>query len=479
MIRLDKNFGMNLRGKIALLSTTLVVLGAGEGLFAILAMKAMNRSSQSVSLNSLPAIDALGRLDSLAKDARGKMRSHCVSTDKKEMAQIVADAVKLGEGFESEMASYKNLILSPEEARLRQAVVSAKGDFYRQWSQIEPVSSSGRKKDAMKKFLAEGMPAFQALQKRIAELDVYKKSEADRNIADAAAAARSGMLAVTAMVVLAVVCGAALSWLLVRWVKRVVGGAASQLGLAAELVTRAAADVSASSSQVSQSTVSQAASLEQTSAASNEVSATAKANADACTTLTQCMKRVESEMDEGDDAMQALRDSITGIVQSSRNISKVLLTIDSIAFQTNILALNAAVEAARAGQAGLGFAVVADEVRNLSLRCAEAARQTGEFIEESVRNASEGELRVAHATRVIASVSEVAKRAAELSGSVNAGSLEQASGVAQIAAALSGLEQINQRNAAGAEQSNIACRQLGGEAKSLRALVGELQTIAG
>ena len=470
---------MKLRGKIALLSATLVVLGAGEGLFAILAMKSMNKSSQNISLNSLPAIYVLGRADSIAKDARGKMRSHCVSTDKKEMAQIQADALKLGANFESEMASYKQLAWSSEEARLHQAVLRAKAEFYRKWSQIEPVSSSGRKKDAMKKFLAEAMPAFQDLQKRIGELNDYKKIEADGNIADADAAAWRGELVVASLVVLTVMCGTALSWLLVRWVKRAVGGVASQLGQASQQVTQAAAEVAGSSSQLSDSTVSQAASLEQTSAASTEVSATAKANADACTTLTQCMKQVEGEMDEGDKAMQALRDSIAAIVRSSRNISKVLLTIDGIAFQTNILALNAAVEAARAGQAGLGFAVVADEVRNLSLRCAEAARQTGEFIEESVRNAREGELRVAHAMRVIASVSEVATRAAELSGNVNAGSLEQATGVAQIASALSGLEQINQRNAADAERSNFACRQLDEEAKRLRVLVCELQMIAG
>lgn len=249
--------------------------------------------------------------------------------------------------------------------------------------------------------------------------------------------ARRGEFGVEGMVGLELLSGASFSWLLVRWVKRKVGGVATQLGRTSAQVTRAADDVTASSSQVLDSTVSQAASLEQTSAAGAEVSATAHANVDACTTLTQCLKRVEGEMDEGGKAMDALSQSIAAIVQSSQKISKVFLTIDSIAFQTNILALNAAVEAARAGQAGLGFAVVADEVRNLSLRCAEAARQTGELIEESVRNAREGETRVAHAARVIRSVTEDATRASELSGNVNAGSREQATGVAQIASALS------------------------------------------
>jgi methyl-accepting chemotaxis protein len=191
------------------------------------------------------------------------------------------------------------------------------------------------------------------------------------------------------------------------------------------------------------------------------------------------MNGVEKEMADGDRAMQAVRESIKAIVQSSRNISKVLLTIEGIAFQTNILALNAAVEAARAGQAGLGFAVVADEVRNLSLRCGDAARQTGEFIEESVRNAREGESRVTYAAQVIASVAEAATRAASLGSSVNGGSREQAVGIEQIVSALSGLEQMNQQNADSAVNGSVASLELDREAKALRALVGELQAIAG
>lgn len=470
---------MTLRGRIALLSTTLVALGAGAGTFAVLAMSTMDASSQNVSLNSLPAIYLLGRVDSLAKDVRGKMRSHCVATDKREMAQIQADALKLGETFEQEMQAYDKFTSSPEEGLLRRDVIAAKADFFRRWTSIERVSSSGNKKDAMKKFLGEGMPGFQALQKSIAALNAYKKSEADRNISGATATARRGELQVEGMVVLAIVCGAALSWLLVRWVNRSVGGIAQQLGRASHEVTHAAGEMAGSSTQVFDSTVAQAASLEQTSAASTEVSATAQANADACIQLVECLSRVEVEMGQGGQAIDELNKSIAAIVQSSQRISKVLLTIDGIAFQTNILALNAAVEAARAGQAGLGFAVVADEVRNLSLRCAEAARQTGELIEESVRNAHEGELRVADATRLITSVAGDATRASELGANVNLGSREQAAGVAQISAALSELERINLQNAAGAERSSVASHRLDTEAKSLQKLVVDLQVVTG
>jgi methyl-accepting chemotaxis protein len=470
---------MTLRKRIALLSATLVLLSAGEGLFAVLAMREMNASSQTVSLQSLPAIYVLGRVDSLAKDVRGKMRSHCVSTNRKEMAQIQADGKKLGESFDQEMEALAKYPANAEEARLRAGVMNAKADFYKKWAEIEPVSTRGDKKAAMKRFLADGMQGFQNLQASIAALNAYKKAEADRNIANAGAIAGRGQGWVSSLLALTILCGMGLSWKLVQWVNGKVGGIANQLGLASKKVTLAASDVAQTSRQVSDATVSQAASLEETSAASTQVSATANANAEASSHLVECMNRVEQQMDDGGAAMKALGESIAAIVKSSQDISKVLLTIDGIAFQTNILALNAAVEAARAGQAGLGFAVVADEVRNLSLRCAEAARQTGGFIEESVRNAREGADRVSDATRMFTSISEDALRATQLSASVNARSREQAAGVDQISTALAELDHTNQQNAAGAERGSIASRELDAEAVSLQSLIGQLEVIVG
>ena len=95
-------------------------------------------------------------------------------------------------------------------------------------------------------------------------------------------------------------------------------------------------------------------------------------------------------VDEANHAMIELTGSMKEITTASEETAKIIKTIDEIAFQTNLLALNAAVEAARAGEAGAGFAVVADEVRNLAMRAAEAAKNTANLIEGSVKKIKKG-----------------------------------------------------------------------------------------
>ncbi|MDV7395183.1 methyl-accepting chemotaxis protein, partial [Arthrospira platensis SPKY1] len=123
----------------------------------------------------------------------------------------------------------------------------------------------------------------------------------------------------------------------------------------------------------------QAASIEETSASMNEVSALAQSSSSDAERANELMKKdVVANLDTINAQMALMSSQIDRSVQMSVDTAKIVKTIDEIAFQTNLLALNAAVEAARAGSAGAGFAVVAEEVRNLAIRSAEAARLTAE-----------------------------------------------------------------------------------------------------
>ena len=169
--------------------------------------------------------------------------------------------------------------------------------------------------------------------------------------------------------------------------------------------------------------------------------------------------------------------AMTEINESSDKISKIIKTIDEIAFQTNILALNAAVEAARAGEAGMGFAVVADEVRSLAQRCAQAAKDTAGLIEDSIAKSNDGKTKVDQVAVAFREITTLSERVKTLVDEVNLGSEEQARGIQQIGQAIVQMEQVTQRTAAGAEESASAAEELNAQSETMLDVVHRLSVM--
>jgi methyl-accepting chemotaxis protein len=191
------------------------------------------------------------------------------------------------------------------------------------------------------------------------------------------------------------------------------------------------------------------------------------------------MKAGNQIVSKANGAMTELNQSMIQISEASQETSKIVKTIDEIAFQTNLLALNAAVEAARAGEAGAGFAVVADEVRNLAMRAADAAKHTSEMIANTVMKVQGGADLVAKTNEAFSEVAINTSKVGTLLDEIAAASAEQAQGIERINQTVSEMDKVTQQNAANSEESASASDQLHELSERVQLYVDELATLVG
>ena len=249
------------------------------------------------------------------------------------------------------------------------------------------------------------------------------------------------------------------------------------LNVGSEQVASASDQVASTSQSLAEGSSEQASSLEETSSSLEEMAAQTRQNAENAEQADHSVRETATMVEKGVTSMERMNAAINEIQESADETSKIIKTIDDIAFQTNLLALNAAVEAARAGEAGKGFAVVAEEVRNLAQRSAEAARNTSELIAKSQENAGNGVNVADDVARQLKSIKESSTKVTTLISEITAASKEQSQGIDQVNTAVSEMDKVVQKNAADSEESASAAEELSSQAKEMDKLVAQLKEI--
>ncbi len=284
-------------------------------------------------------------------------------------------------------------------------------------------------------------------------------------------------IAATLIIILALVVSVVAS--LRIFVIKPINALKNRVGESSQLMASASGQLSVSTRRLSEDAGEQAASLEETSSALEEIFNQTRQNAGNAREADSIAREARRAAQKGMDAMKRMSSAINEIKHSSDETTKVISTIEDIAFQTNLLALNAAVEAARSGDAGKGFAVVAEEVRNLAHRSAEAARSTALLIEQSQNNAENGVTVSGEVESSLRQIGDKIGRVNELVGDVNAASDEQRQGVEQVNTAVSEMDKVTQRNAGMAEDAAVTCREFSHQAEQLHQMVNELDRLLG
>lgn len=251
-----------------------------------------------------------------------------------------------------------------------------------------------------------------------------------------------------------------------------ISSAIGSIGRAEHQISGNADQLSSSSQSLAQGATEQASAVEQLYATLDELSKNAARNVEMANEAQNDAKKTGEQVTISGSQMEEMVAAMKDITQTSHKINEIIATIENIAFQTNILALNAAVEAARAGSAGKGFAVVADEVRSLAAQSDEAAKETKDLIEESVKATERGSGIVDEVSETLNRTLNLVKKSNSAIGSIADAINAESEAIKQVTDGIAQIAEVVQTNSASSQESAAVSEELFEEVRKLHEQIG-------
>ena len=465
------------------------------GLTVWLVMR-VNQQVAELTANTVPSLSTLAQINHFNARA-GRSSRRVLQVDAESPDRLAAEAAYAESKANGDVQceAYRRLVSDEEDAQRFGEAMNARTRFFSNADKLVALVTAGQREQAQAWLLKEVDPSLEATVEkfiRVVEYNTLLSGRASRR-ADRLVVTSYGMI-VTVMLLAGLIAGL-IGWKTVQATKAAlasiddaiqdgIDNTNSVLSAISDSIQEGANQTATSSAQLSSASrllatgcSEQGASVTETSAALEEISAMIRSTADNARKAKEFASQAHTAAQSGMATMAEMTVAMQSIEAAGLDVSKIVKNIDEIAFQTNILALNAAVEAARAGEAGAGFAVVADEVRSLAQRSAAAARETAGKIEASLASTQRGSrscVAVGESLeRIVGRVTEADALVAEIAAAAK----EQAQGITHVGVAMTQMDKVTQGNAASAEQTSSAADELSGQARLLQDAVEHLHTL--
>jgi len=459
----------------------MILLMAIIGLSGYLSAGKINQELDEIYQIRLPSLDFLIEADRDLQQLLVAERSMIFANVKSDVfKKLVNDYEENLRQSDERWKKYKALTTTEEEKELLPKYENAREE----WQAVSRKVVDGRLADtrrgrrlAIDLSLGDAKAKFETMRDYIDQLTGINLKVAEAAHHEAGAVYRRALVSLITITCAGLFIGLLLTWVLNHGISRPLKQVISGLDEGADQVSSASGQISSASQTLAEGSSQQAASLEETSSSLEEMATMTRQNAESASQANGLMSEANHVVEKANSSMNGLTASMDDISKASEETSKIIKTIDEIAFQTNLLALNAAVEAARAGEAGAGFAVVADEVRNLAMRAADAAKDTADLIEGTVKKIKAGSQLVKDTNDAFSEVAASTVKVGDLVAEIAAASSEQTQGIDQVNKAVSEMDQLTQQNAANAEESASAAEEMSAQSEQMKTMVVDLVTV--